>query len=112
MNKMTKADLIRNYDKEHPGATAAEVAKALKLHPSYVWLIRSSDKKKSKQAVKVEKPASQPTNGQMVLRSQFERVLQENDALKNQNEAMRMDIEKLSFLVSYLETKVKFNASV
>lgn len=102
MSKMTKADMIRSYDKEHPGATAAQVAKALKLHPSYVWLIRSSDKKK---AAKAEQPAVKPTNGQLILRDQMARLMEENEELKRAN-------DKLVFLVSYLESKVGIHASV
>ena len=100
MSKMTKADLIRNYDKEHPGATAAQAAKALKLHPSYVWLIRNADKKKAE-----GKQASKPTNGQLIVRDQMSRLMQENEELKRAN-------DKLVFLVTYLETKVGFHASV
>ena len=101
MSKMTKADLIRNYDKEHPGATAAQAAKALKLHPSYVWLIRSSDKKKAEG----KQPSSKPTNGQLIVRDQMSRLMQENEELKRAN-------DKLVFLVTYLESKVGIHASV
>lgn len=52
-NKPSKADAIRNYQKDNPGASPTDVAEALKkggykdITPQYVSTIKSMDKRKS-----------------------------------------------------------------
>lgn len=52
-SKLSKADAIRNYQNENPGASPTEVSEALKkagfkdVSPQYVSTIKSMDKRKS-----------------------------------------------------------------
>jgi hypothetical protein len=44
--KLTKASKVRNYAKAHPDATTAQIAKATRVHISYVYNIVSHDRKR------------------------------------------------------------------
>lgn len=50
--KMTKSDKIRAYQRANPEAKPQEIAKALGVHPSLVYAVRSLDKEKVRDRVK------------------------------------------------------------
>lgn len=106
--KRNKADAIRKWQAENPSWTAAQVAAAVGCDATYVYLVRSSDRKKLK-----EDPQENATRGQEILRSELmnaektiagmEKLLQESDS---QRSMLALEVAHLNVVIKYLEGKI------
>lgn len=124
MATISKAQMVRDYAKDHPDASTKDIAKAVGCSEGYVWIARNNydtNARKMKKAAKTapkktqkKTPKVKPTPGQIVLRKfikdqdllEVVRLNAEVDRLKEQANGYRS-------VISYLEFKLGIeNASV
>lgn len=90
MSSESKADKIRKMLAEKPGASADEIAKAIKCNVAYVYLVKSKMKAK-------------PTPGQQVLRTHISSEGRRIVELEDQVKILRGQISVLKNVIWYLQ---------
>lgn len=105
--KMNKAEAVRQYTAANPNAKPSEIAKAVGCDVTYIYLVRSKDRKKTAKTAKVKKlkPVA-PTQGQIVLRREISNEDARIELIKMENTELRKKIDNLHVVIMYLENRL------
>ena len=97
--KQNKAAAVRKFQAENPNATVKEIAAAVGCDVTYVYLVRSADKRKGKKA--------KPTRGQEAVRVVISEDTKKIDQLEANRAVLHAEIARLNTIIDYLERKVR-----
>lgn len=97
--KQNKAAAVRKFQAENPAATAKEIAAAVGCDVTYVYLVKSADKRKTKKA--------KPTRGQEVVRQLLNADTDRMYKMEQDRAALQNEIARLNTIIDYLERKVR-----
>lgn len=97
--KQNKAAAIRKFQAENPNATVKEIAAAVGCDVTYVYLVKSADKRKTKKA--------KPTRGQEVVRQLLNADTDRMYKMEQDRAALQNEIARLNTIIDYLERKVR-----
>lgn len=97
--KQNKAAAVRKFQAENPAATAKEIAAAVGCDVTYVYLVKSADKRKTKKA--------KPTRGQEALRQVINMDVVKLEKMEVELVRLHGEIARLHTIIDYLERKVR-----
>jgi hypothetical protein len=108
---MNVAKKIREYKIANPTASVEEIAKACETSTGYVYQVMYKMKHKKVKAAKKAKPvATQPTEGQKVVRSEITRLHKDIDDWRSlylssfdEIEQLKQDVIGYRAVISYLQ---------
>lgn len=96
--KQNKAAAVRKFQAENPNATVKEIAAAVGCDVTYVYLVRSADKRKTKKA--------KATRGQEALRQVLNMDIVKLEKMEVELVRLHGEIARLHTIIDYLERKV------
>lgn len=97
--KQNKAAAIRAYMAANPGAKAKDIATGVGCDITYVYLVQSADRRKTKKA--------KPTRGQEVVRQVLNEDTERMYKMEQDRAMLQNEIARLNTIIEYLERKVR-----
>ena len=97
-SKQNKAAAIRKFQAENPNATVKEIAAAVGCDVTYVYLVKSADKRKTKKV--------NPNPGQEALRQIINMDVVKLEKMEVELVRLHGEIARLHTIIDYLERKV------
>lgn len=99
--KQNKAAAVRKFQTENPNATVKEIAAAVGCDVTYVYLVRSADRRKNKTK------KTKPTRGQEVVRQVLNEDTERMYKMAKEQAVLHAEISRLNTIIDYLERKVR-----
>ena len=93
---MSKSQQIREMLTANPDIPVKEIVEKVKCNPALIYQVKGAMNTEKKYAVKRDRPAKQPTEGQIVLRN----VIKQDD---NTVKTLKQEIIGYRAVISYLE---------
>ena len=100
-SKQNKAAAVREYQNAHPEAKAVDVAKAVGCDVTYVYLVRSKERRKSPKKAKLV-----ASKGQIVLRHTLSGDDKKIQSLEEDKMTLMKEVMRLTAIVGYLEGRL------
>ena len=97
--KQNKAAAIRAYMAANPGAKPKEIAAGVGCDITYVYLVQSAARRKTKKA--------KPTRGQEVVRQVLNEDTERMYKMEQDRAVLHAEIARLNTIIEYLERKVR-----
>lgn len=96
--KQNKAAAIRAFMAANPGAKAKDIAAGVGCDITYVYLVQSADRRKTKKA--------KPTRGQEVVRQVMSEDSTKIERLENERLLLQNELARLRTIIEYLEARI------